>query len=591
MGSRSAVARQAVALVVLGGVLAALLSVAGSARLERADFVFNNSDEVQSLDPATVTGVPEGRILRALYEGLCTKDPVTLAPLPGMAEAWTKSDDGRLYVFDMRDGARWSNGDPVTAHDFEASFRRFLAPDTAAEYAYLLWKVPGARAYSTGKEEDGTEREVTWEEVGIRAVDADTLRIELTDPVPYFLELMAFYPLYPVHVGNLEAMQAAYPDTWNVQWLKPENIVTNGPYILEERRINDRIRLRKNPSYWDADNVALETIDALPISHWGTAVNMYLTGECDWIDGTIPPNLVPELLKREDFIPKPYLGSYFYRVNVTKPPLDDKRVRQALALAIPRRQIAENVTKAGQAPNWDLVPWKPAEKSREPVEGEEAAERARALLAEAGYGPGGKEFPVLEVHYNTSETHRDIAEVIAAAWQRELGIEARLKNQEWKVYLDTQKNLEYDVSRSAWIGDWVDPGPLNFLSLFVTDGANNKTGWGNAEYDALLARIQVEQDVEQRNRLMEEAEALILEEMPVLPIYSYVTQNLIKPRLGGLYGNMLNEHFPKFWYWMDDEELAAYRATLPPGLEEVEPGGPSGGLYAPVGKALQIGRK
>ena len=471
--AQSPLARQSVAAALLIGLLVVLFSVTRTATLERADFIFNNGDEVQSLDPATVTGVPEGRILRALYEGLCSKDPVTLEPIPGMAEAWTKSDDGRVYVFDMRNGALWSNGDPVTAHDFENSFRRFLEPATASQYAYLLWKAVGARAYSTGKEEDGTPHEIPWDEVGIRALDADTLRIELTDPVPYFLELMAFYPLYPVHMGNLAAMQEAYPDTWNVEWLKPEKIVTNGPFVLEERRINDRIRMRKNPLYWDADNVALETIDALPISHWGTSVNMYLTGECDWVDGSIPSNLVPELLKREDFIPKPYLGSYFYRVNVNKPPLDDRRVRKALAMAIPRRQIVINVTKAGQAPNWNVVPWKPPETSAPELEGEESFEAARKLLAEAGYGPvaeGGKPFPVIEIHYNTSETHRDIAEVIADAWQKRAGRRsASSGTRSGRSTSIPRQTSEYDVSRSAWIGDWVDPAPLNYLLSTVRD--------------------------------------------------------------------------------------------------------------------------
>jgi oligopeptide transport system substrate-binding protein len=585
--------RQGAAVAILVACAALFLRVAMAARLERADFVFSNGDEVQSLDPATVTGVPEGRVLRGLFEGLCVKDPVTLEPIPGTAERWERSPDGRVWTFDMRAGARWSNGDPVTAHDYEFSFRRFLLPETAAEYSYLLWKVVNAQAFCTGADPDGKERDVAWEDVGIKALDADTLRIELDDPIPYFLELMAFYPLYPVHRGSLEAARAEFPDSWQVEWLKPERLVCNGPYVLEARRINDRIRMRKNPYYWDAENVALETIDALPLSHWGTSVNMYLTGEVDWIDGSIPPNLVPELLKREDFIPKPYLGSYFYRVNVTKPPLDDARVRKALSLVIPREAIVTNVTKAGQAPSWTVVPWRT---DVEPPAYDDAVAEAQRLIADAGYGPthqGGKPFPVLEVLYNTSETHRDVAEVIAQAWRNHLGVDAQLKNQEWKVYLDSQTNLEYDVSRSAWIGDWVDPGALNFLDLFVTGGANNKTGWGNEEFDRLIDAIKLEQDLARRDQLMRDAEAILLDELPVLPIYSYVTQNLVKPRFGGLYGNMLNEHFPKFWYWMDDEELAAKRAALPPGLERVDPGGPDNGgegQYAPVGKALQKGR-
>ena len=583
-------ARQVVPALLLAGAFAVTLGIASSARLEPADFTFNNTDEVQTLDPATVTGVPEGRILRGIYEGLCVKHPRTLEPIPGSAEAWTKSADGTEWTFDMRDGARWSNGDPLTAHDYEFSFRRFLAPETAAQYAYLLWEVVGAKAFCTGRDGAGRRVDVDWSDVGIAALDADTLRIELETPVPYFLELMAFYPLYPVHRGSLEAARRDFPDTWQVEWLKPGKLVSNGPFALAERRINDRIRMRKNPYYWDAENVAFDTIDALPISHWGTGVNMYLTGEVDWIDGAIPPNLVPELLRREDFIPKPYLGSYFYRVNVTKPPLDDVRVREALALAIPRRAIVENVTKAGQAPSWSPIPWKRPGEGPPPLEGEAAAAEARRLFAEAGYGPEGRPFPTIEIHYNTSETHRDVAEVVADAWKRTLGIDARLQNQEWKVYLNTQSKLEFDVSRSAWIGDWVDPAPLNFLSLFVTGGANNKTGWGNPRFDRLIERIAVEQDVEARDELMREAEGILLEEYPILPIYSYVTQNLVKPRLGGLHGNLLNEHFPKFWYWMDDEELAEKRAALPAGLEHVDPGGPAAGKYAPSGRAAQLER-
>ena len=583
-------ARPIAALVLLGASLTAVFAVAGSARLERADFVFNNGSEVQSLDPATVTGVPEGRILRGLFEGLCLKDPYTLKVIPGSAKSWDLSDDLKTYTFHIREEAKWSNGDQVTAHDYEYSFKRVLTPETASDYSYLLWGIVGGREFCTGKDIEGEKREMQWNDVGIRATDDMTLVVELEAPNPAFLEFMAFYPLYPVHGGELAEAKVRWPDTWQVQWLKPGNLVSNGPYVLTARRINDRIRMSKNPHYWDRDNVAFETIDALPISHWGTSVNMYLTGEVDWIDGSIPPNLVPALLKREDFIPKPYLGSYFYRVNVTKPPLDDKRVRRALSLCIPRQAITEKVTKAGQMPAWSVIPWREQDLDNPPLRGEAAFEEARRLMQEAGYGEGGKPFPLLKIHFNTSETHEDVAEVIMDAWKNELGVEIKLHKQEWKVYLDTQSSLEYDVTRSAWIGDWVDPGELNFLSLFVTGGANNKTGWGNAEFDKLIGRIWLEQDVAARDKLMREAEAIIMEELPVLPIYSYVTQNLIKPRVGGLYGNLLNEHFPKFWYWMDDEELAQRRATLPKGLERVDSGGTPEGTYGAHGKAAQIGR-
>lgn len=295
-------------------------------------------------------------------------------------------------------------------------------------------------------------------------------------------------------------------------------------------------------------------------------------------------------------MPEPYLGTYFYRVNCTRPPFDDKRVRQALALTIDRRAICEKITKAGQTPWWSLVPAglagydPPRLAHTDPgpnLEDYDAAfaadcERARELLAEAGFGGAGRPLPTIELHYNTSETHRDIAEVIADGWKRLLGLDAKLLNQEWKVYLDTQRSLTYDVSRAAWIGDYVDPN--TFLDMFMTDGENNRTGWGNPRYDELVKKAAKEADVDQRIAYLREAEAILLDELPILPIYNYVTQNLVTPRLGGFYENAQDDHFPKFWYWMDDAELAERRARLGDDVELVEALGPPEGLYPPAGR-------
>ena len=460
------------ALVLLLGVGALLVSVTTSARLERADFVFNNGAEVQTLDPAAVTGVPEGRLLRAIFEGLTVKHPVTLEPLPGMAERWELSEDGRTYRFHLRPDAVWTNGDPVTAHDFEWSWQRCLHPLTAAEYAYQLWYVVGGREFTqlpidrlyvpgtdagvwlqempdggvrlgltafalravnpagalellpeegaaleagtviaaapgarfrlpcdarvvarnpdlagtvegvaadpyeaqwllqlelaqplealqqagTLLEHEAYRREWIWpHHVGIRATDDLTLEVVLETPTPFFIDLVSFYPLFPVHRRSIEEAQRRFPETWQVQWVRPEHIVTNGPYRIAERRVNDRVRLVKHPGYWDAANVAMETIDVLAVEHYGTMLNLYLMGEVDWID-KISPNLVPRLLEREDFAPVPYLGTYFYRVNVHKPPFDDRRVRRALALTIDRRAICHKIMKAGQIPNWGFMP-------------------------------------------------------------------------------------------------------------------------------------------------------------------------------------------------------------------------------------------
>ena len=563
--------------LLLGSIFATAIVFAGSARLEPADFTFNNATEVATLDPARVTGTPEGRVIRCLFEGLTVKHPETLEPLPGMAESWTISDDGLVYTFNMRRGAQWSNGDPVTAHDFVFSWERFLHPMTAAEYAYQLWYVVGAKEYTTQVDDDGNPVN-DFSTVGIKANSDYELQVTLQNPTPFFMDLMGFYPLFPVNRRNIEEAKERWPDDWEIKWLQPENIVTNGPFTVEYRRVNDRIRFRKSETYWDKDNVALETIDCLAIEAAGTALNMYITGEAHYLPN-VPINIVRDLLPREDFNPAPFLGTYFYRVNTTKPPFNDKRVRRALALTIDRKAICEKITKAGQSPATALVP--PGMPGYKTVSmGPPNVAEAKALLAEAGYGPDGSPFPSLEIHYNTLESHRDIAEVIADSWRVNLGIDAKLLNQEWKVYLDTQSTLGYDVSRSAWIGDYADPN--TFLDMFVTGGENNKTGWGNEEYDLLIARAGTEFDPKVRMDILRQAEQILIDEMPILPIYYYSTQNIVAPRLGGFYENIQDEHFPKFWYWMDDEELAQKRSGQNQAVVQVKDVGQAQGKYAPA---------
>ena len=418
-------ARRMTPFLLLAGLFVGVLYMASSARLDEADYTFNNGTEVSTLDPARVTGVPEGRIIKALFEGLVVKHPKTLEPMPGMAESWSVSEDLLTYTFHIRKDAVWSsqqweNDEPVTAFDFVYSWERFLNPATAAEYAYQLWYIVGAEEYSKNVDENGAPKG-SFDSVGIKAKNKYTLEVKLKSPTPFFMDLMAFYPMFPVCERNIKEAMKQWPDNneWEMQWLRPENLATNGPFTVEYRRVNDRIRLKKNPKYWDAGNVAMNSIDALTIEQAGTALNTYLTGSTHMIPSVLP-SLIPTLIKREDFEPAAYLGTYFYRVNTTKPPFDDKRVRRALALTMNRKDIVEKITKAGQLPAFGLVP--PGMNGYAPASfqgaGKAAAKaEAKALLKEAGYGPGLKPFPTMEVHYNTSEAHRDIAEVVAQTWR------------------------------------------------------------------------------------------------------------------------------------------------------------------------------
>jgi oligopeptide transport system substrate-binding protein len=566
MGSGRALerVRQALALALLLAALGLGLALAGRGRIERADLVFDNGSEVETLDPSAVTAQADGRVASALFEGLTVKDPRTLEPLPGAAESWELAQDGLALTFRLRE-ARWSNGDPLGAEDFLWSWRRLLEPETAAPYAYHLWCVRGARAFSRSS---AAERAARWTEVGLSAPDARTLRVELERPTPYFLALTASPALFPVHRRSLEHFRHRFPERWESEWIRPGHLVSNGPFRLVERRVNDRLRLVKNREYWDAGSVALRSIDVLACEHAGTALNLYLAGEVDWID-RVPAALVPRLLERDDFRPAPYLASAFYRVNTTRPPFDDRRVRRALALALDRAALCARVLGKGESPSWSLTPpglagyARPemAHAARGAGGAAEAhardVEEARALLVEAGFGPG-RPLPPLEIHFNTSETNRAVAEVIAAGWRAALGLEVRLLNQERKAYLDAQRTLAYDVSRSSWIGDYPDAN--TFLEVFVGGGENNRTGWSDARYDALVAAAAREGDGARRLALLAEAEAILLAELPILPLHGFVSQNLVRPRLGGFFANLQDEHPPKFWHWKEAAAPGAGRA-------------------------------
>ncbi len=366
--------------------------------------------------------------------------------------------------------------------------------------------------------------------VGLRAPDDQTLIITLNNRTPYFNELMAFYPLFPVNRECVEKYGSPI-------WTKPQNIVSNGPFLLKMRRIRDRIRMAKNPNYWNVDNVQLEVVDALPIKSETTSLNMYLKGQIEWTT-TVPTSIMPELKDRPDFVTAPMLTTYFYRLNTTRPPLNNPLVRQALNLATNKQEICEHVLKAGQQPARSFVP--PGLTGFESAEcGEYDVDKARELLRQAGY-PEGRDIPKLEILFNDQGAHKDIAQVIQRQWKNNLGIDVELRNLEWGVFLDSLQKKDYTVARSGWIGDYPDPN--TFLDMWVTDGANNQTGWSNAKYDALIADAAAESDPQQRMKMLHDAERILMDEVPIIPIYFYVSINMVSPRVHGFAPNIQDVH-------------------------------------------------
>ena len=366
--------------------------------------------------------------------------------------------------------------------------------------------------------------------VGILAIDDQTFRVQLKSRTTYFPDLVAFYPLYPVHRPTIEKYGSP-------GWTKPGNLVCNGPFLLKFRRIRDRLRMIKNARYWNAKHVELNSIDALSVQSETTSLNMYVNGQIDW-STTVPNMVIPDLRKRDDFKSAPMLTTYFYRFNVNRKPLDQVRVRRALNMAIDKKKIVEQVTKAGNVPARSFVP--PGIDNYNSARGDIFdVSKARQLLAEAGF-PGGRNFPAIRILFNTSDMHKDIAQVIQQDWKEHLGVNVQLENYEWRTFLATLSQKDYEVARSGWIGDYPDPN--TFLDMFVTGGANNQTNWSNARYDDLIEQAKFEPDYQKRLGLLTEAEQILMDEQPIIPIYFYVSKNLVQPHVLGFSSNVQDVH-------------------------------------------------
>ncbi len=491
-------------------------------------FRFNNQAEPENLDPGLMSGQPDGRVAKILFEGLVVPNPRTLDPEAGQAHSWDIAPDGRTYTFHLRGNLRWSDGTALTSRDFYWSWMRVLRPSTGARYAALLYAIRGAEDYNKGREPDSSK-------VGLRTPDDSTFVVELESPTPYFLFQTMFYTFLPVPRGAVER--------WGDRWILPSHIVTNGPFLLKQWRQGDRFVFTKNPGYWDAARVQLDGIECYPVDNVSSSVNLYKSGAVDWNpSGGIPTPFLPYMRGFSDLVSGSFQATYFYSINCTRKPFDDPRVRLALNYAIDRGAIASKLLKGTRDPWGSYCPrGYPGYKNLAGYGYDPA--RARRLLAEAGF-PGGKGMRKIQILFNTSEDHRRIAEAIQGMWQKELGIEVELDNQEWGSYLEASTKLRYDVARRSWIGDY--PDPYTFLSIMAAGDGNNRTGWSDGEYDRLMHESTREADAGRRLALLRRAEEIIVARGPLIPIYHYVTYEQIKPYMRGLYQNPLDQHDLKF---------------------------------------------
>jgi ABC-type oligopeptide transport system substrate-binding subunit len=519
----------------IGRVLAAAVLLAGPigkiapAAAEKVLRIANMA-EPETLDPHKSSTVNESNILRNLFEGLVVLDPSGKVTL-GVAESFSISEDGLTYTFRLRANAKWSNGEPVTAGDFVYSLRRIEDPKTRSQYAEVLYPIKNAQEVNTGK--------AALTDLGVAAVDARTVEITLKAPTPYFLQLLTHTSSLPVN----EKTVTRFAD----EWLKPGNMVSNGAYMLNDVKPNSHVRIVKNPNYWDAAKVTIDAVVFDPSEDRAAVLKRYRAGEFDILRDL--PNDQLSWLRQN--MPKelhiaPYAGVYFYVFNTTKPPFNDKRVRAALSMAINREIMVEKISMAGELPAYGFVPDGTANYTprRVPWRTMSQAEReaaAQKLMSEAGYGPNK---PLrFELAYNTSENHKRIAVALAAMWKK-LNVNVELVNSEFKVHLNNMRVGNFQMGREGWIVDYNDAQGYLFL-LQTSTKQQNFARFSNPEYDRLMDEASFTADACKRAALLEQAEGILLEELPVLPIYFYVTKNLVSTKVKGWQDNLQDYEYAR----------------------------------------------
>jgi oligopeptide transport system substrate-binding protein len=499
------------------------------------EFVRGNGSEVASLDPHKTEGVPESHVIRDLLEGLVNQD-ADGKTIPGVAKSWETSDN-KTFIFHLRDDAKWSNGDPVTAEDFVYSLQRAVDPATASPYSWYLemTTMENAADIIAAKKDKST--------LGVKAIDANTLEIKLEQAVPYFVQMMGHTTVKPVHRATIEA--------FGDQWTKPENFVGNGAYVPETWVINERLVLKRSPNYWDNAKTVIDQVTYLPIENQNADMNRFLAGEVD-MTYEVPVEQFKRLQKEhpESVTVTGNLCSYYYGFNNERAPFNDVKVRKALAYAIDRDVIANAIMGQGEKPAYFLTPeivngFKPEQPDYAKMTQKERVAKAKELLVEAGFDKSNPlSFTLL---YNTSENHKKVATAIQSMWKQALGVNVSLENQEWKTYLDTRRQGDFEVTRAGWCGDYNEAS--TFLSLMQSNNSSNDPRYFSEEYDKVMEQALASTSDEERSALYAEAEKLLARDMPIAPIYQYVKARLLSPKVGGYpYNNAEEKIYTKDLY-------------------------------------------
>ncbi|GIO09168.1 oligopeptide-binding protein OppA [Brevibacillus reuszeri] len=482
----------------------------------------NNFTEPLSLHPGLITDVWSSNVIFQTFEGLTRTDKDGV-PQPAIASEIKASDDLLTYTFTIRNNAKWSNGDPVTAHDFENAWKWVLDAKNGSEYAYQLFYVKNAEAAFSGKAKP--------EDIGVKATDDKTLVVTLENPTPFFLELTAFYSYFPLNTKVVSA---------NPDWAKEAgpNYTSNGPFKLAQWEHKTKLVLEKNEHYWDAQNVKLSKIEMNIINDANTELSMLENGDLDWAGaptGNVPLDAMETLKEKGLLEITPKAGTYWYEFNTEQKPFNNKKIRQAFAYAISRKDIVDNVTQGGELVATAIVPPTMFAENEKGLFVDNDVEKAKQLLAEGmkeeGYA-GVEALPPITLSYNTEEAQTKIAQAVQDMWQKNLGVHVKLENQEWNVYYENIKNGKYQVARMGWTGDFNDP--INFLEIFRTKEGNNHTGWEKKEFADLLAASSKEGDAAKRKAILQQAEKLLVDDMPVIPFYFKSTVYAKNPNLKGV---------------------------------------------------------